>query len=99
MNNPENKSVFNMTPCEIMTSMNPDDKDALYRLLWSDYVYDDVQQRLEDEYEHVTFENDDEREAFIENVVNRYVYDGDYDCNLTYWNNIDNIINDLLSDN
>ena len=28
----------------------------------------------------------------IEAAAKRYVYDGDYDCNLDYWSNIENVI-------
>lgn len=63
-------------------------KDALYRYLWAEHVREDVQGRLED-YDDIS---ENEYEAIIEAVANAYVYDGDYDCELTYWENIDNLI-------
>ncbi len=32
----------------------------------------------------------------IENIANRYVYEGRYDCNLSYWQNIENLIDEEL---
>ena len=34
----------------------------------------------------------EEEDALCEDVVNAYVYNRDYDCNLSYWDNIDNLI-------
>ncbi len=31
----------------------------------------------------------------IDACVKKYVYNGDYDCTLNYWTNINNIINDI----
>ena len=63
------------------------DKDALYRKLWANHVQEDVlnhSRALDKEL------NDDG----IKKVVDRYVYHGDYDCNLSYWDNIENLIDE-----
>ena len=36
-----------------------------------------------------------EEKAIAESAAERYVYDGDYDCNLPYWSNIENLLNEL----
>ena len=82
-----------MTAGEIISSMDESEKDSLYRILWSDRVYEDVEWQLD---ERKISLDEDEKEAFIMEVVDRYVYNGDYDCNLSYWDNIDNLINEEL---
>lgn len=63
-------------------------RDALYRRLWIEYVTDDIASHIET-FDYISC---DDRETIIELVAQAYVYDGDYDCNLTYWENIDNLI-------
>lgn len=86
-------SISEMTAGEIISSMNESEKNSLYHMLWSDRVYNDVETRLDDREISL---DEDEKEAFIMEVVNRYVYNVDYDCNLSYWDNIDNLINEEL---
>ena len=59
-------------------------KSTLYSILWSQYVREDVASRLEEQEEC--------SDAIVEEVTRRYVYDFEYDCNLSYWENIDNLI-------
>lgn len=78
---------------KLLNSVNSEKRDMLYRILWSQYVYNDFLERLEDR------EMDINHEDCINKVwdcVYRYVYCGDYDCTLPYWDNIDNIINDVF---
>lgn len=65
----------------ILNSLSALEKDELYRALWLEYVKEDIR-------------NYDESldESMVEVVASRYVYDGDYDCNLSYWDNIENLI-------
>lgn len=95
------KSI-NKTLKHIVDGLDAVEKDDLYRYLWSDHVREDVESRLDSDYEdrilNASGETDEERlEAVIKNVVERYVYDGDYDCNLSYWENIDNLIEKAVS--
>lgn len=55
--------------------------DTLYRLFWESYVRED--------FESLGDFTDDELDSFVYD----YVYNGNYDCNLSYWNNLENIIN------
>lgn len=67
-------------------------KDALYRSIWFDHVCKDILSRMED------LEDEDDEygnpltEAQVQYAASRYVYDGEYDCNLSYWDNIDRVI-------
>ena len=70
-------------------------KDELYRLLWKDHVMEDVEAELEstlDDDDNLSF---DDKAYIINEVADRYVYGNEYDCNLSYWDNIDNLINDI----
>lgn len=69
-------------------SLDSASRDALYRRLWIEYVTEDVAYHIE------TFDDIpcNDYDTIVELVAHAYVYDGDYDCNLTYWENIDNLI-------
>ena len=54
--------------------------DTLYRLFWESYVRDD--------FESLGDFTEDELDSFVHD----YVYNGNYDCNLSYWDNLENII-------
>lgn len=67
-------------------------KDAIYRALWMDYVMDDINSRIEE------MELDDAYdESDVKAIAERYVYDGKYDCELSYWDNIENLIDGYKS--
>lgn len=73
-----------------VNSLDSSEKDKLYCYLQSEHVYEDVLGRLADLFDDLT---DDERTRIAENATNDYVYNCNYDCNLSYWDNIDNLIN------
>lgn len=79
--------IANLTPSQILEKV--DNKDSLYRMLWSDYMYEDV-------YDFVKENNYPLNESGIQEVIERYVYCGDYDCNLSYWDNINNLVQEAL---
>lgn len=88
---------MNKTLKHIVDGLDAVEKDDLYRYLWADHVREDVESRLASDYEEMMLNasgetDEDHLKAVVENVVERYVYDGDYDCNLSYWENIDNLI-------
>lgn len=70
---------------EILKTLTPEEADAIYRAVWVDRVIEDIKSYLDDS----------DRKA-ADNVIKLaaqiYVYDGEYDCNLSYWNNIANVI-------
>ena len=77
-----------------------DDKalEEAYREKHFQYVREDVSSVLNsgvyaylyDEY------SDEEIEALIDNVANAYVFNGDYDCNVSYWDNIGALIDEYI---
>ena len=60
-------------------------RDKIYREVWKEHVMEDIRSHAEDM--EVELSNDD-----IEDIAERYVYNGDYECNLSYWQNIENLI-------
>lgn len=79
--------IANLTPSQILERVK--DKDTLYRVLWADYMYEDV-------YGFVKENGYSLNESGVQEVVDRYVYNGDYDCNLSYWDNINNLVQEAL---
>ncbi len=58
------------------------------------YTKQDVEMYLEDNEDIKALDlSDEEYDSFVEGVAQRYV-DGRYDCNLSYWQNLDNLINE-----
>ncbi len=70
---------------DLLASLSSVEKDDLYRLLWSEHVKEDVECICEED--EIDYDDD-----FVAQVVNLYVYQGKYDCNLSYWENIRNLI-------
>lgn len=76
----------------ILDGLNTVEKDDLYRYLWAEHVKEDVESFAE----NIDIDIDDD---IVEQVVYRYVYCGDYDCNLNYWTNIENLIKEEKENN
>lgn len=78
---------------KIYNSLSAVEKDALYRKLWMDYVKKDVHSLLEDD------SLEDNKDVSVEDIADivseRYVHDGDYDCNLSYWDNLENLVSEV----
>lgn len=83
------KPITEMTAQEIVQLLSPKVKDDVYRLLWSEYLKEDVETLL---YDNDSF-SDTEKEDIAEAVVTDYVYNGKYCCTLSYWTNLENLIN------
>ena len=82
--------IYELPSIDLYTKMSEKQRDDIYRLVWKEYVKKDTKLRIEDL--QIIDENDKNFNTVVETVAERYVYDGDYDCNLTYWENIDNLI-------
>lgn len=79
---------------EIILNLSATQKDDLYRTFWYEHVLEDVEKKLS---ENPDVPKDEEEFASVcQEVANRYVYNGDYDCNLSYWNNINSLIDTAL---
>lgn len=72
---------------ELLNQLSWQEKDALYRELRSSYVREDVLDRLNERQLDLHFSEDE-----VATIVKKYVYEGEYDSNLSYWTNIDNLI-------
>ena len=72
---------------ERLDNMSFAEKDAIYRAVWFERVAEDVESYAEDNY----LLTDD----IISGIADAFVYEGDYDCNLDYWTNIENLINSI----
>lgn len=79
---------------KLIDSLKPYRKDELYRYLWVNHVRKDVRTILE-EYD-VPYLSDDDFDALIDDCANRFVYNGEYDCNTDYWTNLDALIDRRL---
>lgn len=73
----------------LYNSLSTEDKDSLYRMLWMDHVIEDIKTRITECEDDIP---DDILNSIAEKVATEYVYNGQYDCNLSYWDNIDNLI-------
>ena len=79
---------------KLIDSLKPYRKDELYRYLWVNHVKEDVRTILE-EYD-VPYLSDDDFDALIDDCANRFVYNGEYDCNTDYWSNLETLIDHRL---
>lgn len=70
---------------EFAKSASSTDMDMIYRKVKYQYVMNDIKDRIKDTKTELT----DDQIAY---AARRYAYDGKYDCNLSYWDNIDNCI-------
>ena len=83
------KNVNEMTSSELFTEMTEQQKDDIYRMVWFSHVSEDVETYLHDYYD---YETEEEIEDIVESVANAWVYYGEYDCLINYWDNIENLI-------
>lgn len=74
---------------ELLTELNYSTLDYIYRKLWANHVKEDIVSRIKDNFSWLEYSDND-----IEECAKRYAFEGDYDCNCTYWDNIDAIIYD-----
>lgn len=66
--------------------LSDDVMDQLYRKLWMPYVTEDVKSHAENSMDAELTDED------AEYIANSYIFDGEYDCNIPYWDNIENLI-------
>lgn len=74
---------------ELLTELNYSTLDYIYRKLWANHLKEDIISRIKDNFSWLEYSDND-----IEECAKRYAFEGDYDCNCTYWDNIDAIIYD-----
>lgn len=76
--------ISEITATELFSKMSESQKDEVYRMIWKDHVKEDIK----DYSEKNGYLLD---ESFTDSCAEAYV-NGEYDCNLSYWSNIDNLI-------
>lgn len=74
---------------EILEKLTYEEQDTLYRKLWKEHVKADIQSFM-------TEEDIELSEKEVNQAAERYV-GGRYDCNLSYWENVRNVIDDVVS--
>lgn len=62
--------------------------DDIYRIVLKGYVTQDIEEFAESE--NLNLDKDT-----VSLIADRYVYDGKYDCNQSYWDNIKNLITEV----
>lgn len=72
---------------EILSGLSEELKDAVYRCVWFDRVCEDIES-LEETLELEMALTKDK----ICQVAERYVYNGAYDCDRSYWDNLKSLI-------
>lgn len=73
---------------EFLNSLDVNEKDELYRHLWRNYVVEDIKEYAEEYVEVLDVSTSQE---MIEIAAELFV-SGGYDCNLSYWENIECVI-------
>lgn len=82
-----------MPPDELINRMSYAQKDNVYRRVWMEHVIEDIKELLSRNEIHIEKGlNEDQLDALVNDAATRYVYDGEYDCNLCYWDNLKNLI-------
>lgn len=72
---------------ELLKGMTEEQKDLIYSYIRHGRVMSDIETELECQDPDINL-----TESQIDKAAELYVYLGEYDCNKTYWSNIDNVI-------
>lgn len=91
------KSVDEMSSSELFTAMTEQQKDDIYRMVWFGHVAEDATHYIKDMYSEDEIPEED-IESISEDVANAYVCNGKYDCNCSYWDNIDALVERFRGD-
>ena len=65
----------------ITEELSPDIADMIYRDVWCKHVEEDLKELAKNEDYTLT-------EDEVEYLAYKYVYEGKYDCNQSYWDNL-----------
>jgi len=84
-------------PEAFLEALSAEERDAVYRALWKEHVVEDMYSEM-DGMVMADLLPDDEKATIADMAAERYVYEGDYDCNLDYWTNIRNLLTDPVNE-
>ena len=90
-NNTPVKSSINDIKKQI-DSWSASEKDQAYRYLWIPHVIEDIETYMTDYLE----EGDSLTQDEIHFIAHQYVYEGRYDCNNSYWQNLEALIDEVI---
>lgn len=76
---------------EVIDALPFEKRDAIYKHLRSSYVEEDFRNQLEGAYYPKEITDNDFKE-----MTRLYVNEGKYDCNLSYWDNINNMADEVM---
>lgn len=82
--------VEEMSSSELFTEMTDRQRDEIFRMVWFGNVEDDVRTYINEFYEGAFSEED--IEGIEECVANDIVYDGRLDSYISYWDNLEKLI-------
>lgn len=86
--------ISEMSSSDLFASMTDTQKDDIYRMVWFDRVCEDVDGVLKQDTYHNIPTDTYEYDALVRDIANAYVYNGDYDDDLSHWRNIDRLIDE-----
>lgn len=66
-------------------------KDDIHRDVWAGHVEDDIRTRCEETGKNIS-------EDDVISAAYNYTHEGDYDCTLSYWDNIDKLIGEFCQE-
>ena len=72
--------------------------EEVYRALWFGHVLEDVESYMTEEKGYEGPPLTSEGKSIATTAASRYVYENACDCSIPYWDNIDNLIEDLEKD-
>ena len=75
----------------LLEALTSKEQDAVYKHVKYEHTLEDIKSHLNDMGEELT-------DKQIEHVAERFVYQCDYDCNQSYWDNIETLIREELED-
>ncbi len=82
---------------EVLRDIPAELQDVIYRVLWEQRIQEEVIQYLETYFDYPKYEDVD-FEKVSEIVAERFCFENDYDCDNSFWDNIDSLIQDVISD-
>jgi len=86
------KKISQMSSSEIFDKMTEKQKDDIYRKVWFGHVIEDAKGIMMGAVRYNIPEEDEQFESLAECIAKDFVYEGEYDCNISYWDNIYNLL-------
>ena len=79
----------------IVDCLSDSKKDEVYKLLLTEHIKEDVRPLIGQIKECQSL-TDEEKDSFIDNIAHSYAYENKYNCNQSYWCNIQALINNTV---